>query len=592
MKQSRLLHLGLLSFILIVVITIGLVSCSNFSIPDTVATLVKQVTVELIYFTQTPTIVPTVTSTPTISPTDAVINSDLVDAYKVAYVDPRNVLSKTEPGVEIAPEYIITHATQDPLQVPGYSDQSLPSQAVKTIVQDIDSYSQAVEDIIGNKPTNFKVNWNKQIGDKFAFTIYGTEELNGKQVMFWAADINKAGTADHPFLSFNPFPPDFGVALPRSVKLIPIELPPGAVASNLHARWWPSGTSDLLKIPAIVITVSNLEFHLYDVTKSQPDGNIGGWNSVLRPTSIGIPNLGNNTWKIIAVQESSISDWSSIAIINPEDGSIIYVPPVSRYSTVFGDPAGSPDGKHIVFDADFLSHLSTGGHYFPEIFVTNSDGTSRPTQLTNWTMTILDSLTWSPDSQRIAFLASKTPIIDSPNFNPIFQLYAMNANGTGLTQLTKLSGGVDSGAISWTSDSKGIIYPVSGQCIEISLDRTALTSKMVPQLHQMLQQPHRLYYPGCGNEGYSPDGKKIAYEIFNGDNDIQIWVENSDGSNQTQLTNIPDSVNTDPTWSPDGNYIVFNTNRYGDSELWVMKPDGSDQTLLKPGIFVELQCKP
>jgi len=49
---------------------VGLVSCSNISVPENFATLVKQVTVEMVYFTLTPTLPPTGTSTPTIPPTE------------------------------------------------------------------------------------------------------------------------------------------------------------------------------------------------------------------------------------------------------------------------------------------------------------------------------------------------------------------------------------------------------------------------------------------------------------------------------------------------------------------------------------------
>jgi hypothetical protein len=48
----------------------GLGSCSNFSVPNPFATLVKQVTVEWICYTSTPTLPPTETSTPTITPTE------------------------------------------------------------------------------------------------------------------------------------------------------------------------------------------------------------------------------------------------------------------------------------------------------------------------------------------------------------------------------------------------------------------------------------------------------------------------------------------------------------------------------------------
>jgi Tol biopolymer transport system component len=54
---------------------------------------------------------------------------------------------------------------------------------------------------------------------------------------------------------------------------------------------------------------------------------------------------------------------------------------------------------------------------------------------------------------------------------------------------------------------------------------------------------------------------------------------NPDGSSQTRLT-APPAANYDPTWSPDGRYIMFKSNRNGDPEIYRMNADGSIQTPL------------
>src|SRR6059058_5568599 len=50
---------------------------------------------------------------------------------------------------------------------------------------------------------------------------------------------------------------------------------------------------------------------------------------------------------------------------------------------------------------------------------------------------------------------------------------------------------------------------------------------------------------------------------------------NADGSGQTNLTNSVTSNNTNPSWSPDGSRIAFQSDRNGDDEIYSMNSDGS-----------------
>jgi Tol biopolymer transport system component len=62
-----------------------------------------------------------------------------------------------------------------------------------------------------------------------------------------------------------------------------------------------------------------------------------------------------------------------------------------------------------------------------------------------------------------------------------------------------------------------------------------------------------------------------------------IWVMDADGTNQTNLTNTPDSNEGQPAWSSDGTRIAFTSDQDevgGFSDIWVMDAEGSNRTNL------------
>ena len=72
---------------------------------------------------------------------------------------------------------------------------------------------------------------------------------------------------------------------------------------------------------------------------------------------------------------------------------------------------------------------------------------------------------------------------------------------------------------------------------------------------------------------WSNDGTKILFQS-NRTGKWQIYIMNSDGSNQHAVTN-DDYNNNYPCWSPDNNKITFVSDRDGNEEIYVMNADGS-----------------
>ncbi len=73
---------------------------------------------------------------------------------------------------------------------------------------------------------------------------------------------------------------------------------------------------------------------------------------------------------------------------------------------------------------------------------------------------------------------------------------------------------------------------------------------------------------------WSADGKFLAF-VSDRDGHREIYVMKADGTQQINLTHHP-SEDWTPAWSPDGTSIAFSSYRDGNWEIYVMAADGSD----------------
>lgn len=73
--------------------------------------------------------------------------------------------------------------------------------------------------------------------------------------------------------------------------------------------------------------------------------------------------------------------------------------------------------------------------------------------------------------------------------------------------------------------------------------------------------------------------KRIAFvnAIYSEDKNPDIYSICPDGSGLEQLTDDP-AYDSAPAWSPDGKTIAFTSTRSGDSQIFIMNSDGSQQT--------------
>lgn len=88
----------------------------------------------------------------------------------------------------------------------------------------------------------------------------------------------------------------------------------------------------------------------------------------------------------------------------------------------------------------------------------------------------------------------------------------------------------------------------------------------------------RGHYPHHNYPKISPDGTRLVYQNDTDSHDqYAIWVMDTDGSNPVRLTQREGMY---PSWSPDGQHIVFSGRRNGIWEILTVSADGGEETML------------
>jgi Tol biopolymer transport system component len=231
------------------------------------------------------------------------------------------------------------------------------------------------------------------------------------------------------------------------------------------------------------------------------------------------------------------------------------------------EPDWSPDGTKIAFRA--------GPTNSGEIYTMDADGTGFVQLTSNAVKDYAPA--WSPDGTKIAFASNRSdPNLCTELFGCNIDIFVMPATGASPVQVTFDSGAdeypqfsPDGSQIAYQTDAGGAfaIYTVD----LATLATTKLTDDSL----------------GAGYADYSPDGSKITFadQVFCGltprnDCKSNVFVMNANGTLVTQLTHKFGN-NLYPTWSPQGDKIVFSHTSLGSNkpqQIYTMNVDGTGIT--------------
>jgi TolB protein len=229
--------------------------------------------------------------------------------------------------------------------------------------------------------------------------------------------------------------------------------------------------------------------------------------------------------------------------------------------------AAAPAGAAFPGRNGLIAFWGGDGQSNPQIYVMNPDGTG----ITNLSRSpgTFDALPrWSPDGTKMVF----SRFVDQPPLN----LYRMNADGTNVVRLTNSPNTLDAFA-SWMADGRHIVFtrtPSGASCANGS------TIWIVNDDGSGLRQVTPDSFSAC-MPAASPRGSRIAFTAtFDHGFTFQIYTMNVDGSGLRRLSPAVTGYDYRPNWSPDGESIVFLNGPMPDKgyqAIWVMQADGSER---------------
>jgi TolB protein len=169
---------------------------------------------------------------------------------------------------------------------------------------------------------------------------------------------------------------------------------------------------------------------------------------------------------------------------------------------------------------------------------------------------------------RAAFPGSNGRIVFESGRTDEFDIYSMNADGTGLTRLTH--GIREDHAPSWSPDGTRIVFYRSAEGLPGDLWVMDADGSNL----------HRLTSGKADDEDptWSPDGTNVVFWRATAKRAADVFVVNAEGGRPTRLTTDP-AADVAPAWSSSGK-IAFTSYRSGNGDLYVMNDDGTGVTRL------------
>jgi Tol biopolymer transport system component len=224
------------------------------------------------------------------------------------------------------------------------------------------------------------------------------------------------------------------------------------------------------------------------------------------------------------------------------------------------EPAYSPDGSKIAFQSD------RSGNW--DIYTVNSTGAPNLTRITN-NPNIDRDPNWSPDGSRIVFSSTRSGQE---------RIWTVSSTGTevGPDQVTDAP--FPSRRPAYAPNGNRIVFQMESNAFAPVPNWNIWTRSLSAVAGQGYERITR--HPEDDEEpAYSPDGTRIAFASSRlqppGVQHVQIYTTDPSGTERdlVRITNafLPSpQIDEKPAFSPNGQRIVFDSNRSGNYDIWIV----------------------
>lgn len=182
----------------------------------------------------------------------------------------------------------------------------------------------------------------------------------------------------------------------------------------------------------------------------------------------------------------------------------------------------------------------------------------------------------SPDNKKIAF---------SANYDNNFDIFVVDIEGNSIANVTKSKGYEYS--FGWSPDGNSLAFVSDNEAVAINEEMGSWTNDLYiinlenDSIQKLSDGNTQSQY---GMPSWSPDGNSIVYSITTrgkkGPLVSNIGTINLNSFESSLLTDISDLGRHEPVWSPDGKKIMYLENGRHNLILFVMNEDGTDKIQL------------